>query len=43
MQRETLSMDRGWRFHEGEVEYQRYNWHDILYMILKTLNSDLIQ
>lgn len=32
MERQILSMDRGWRFHEGDIPINRYKLHDILYM-----------
>ena len=39
MNRETLSMDRGWRFHRGDVPYAKYMGHDALYTVTKTACS----
>ena len=39
MKRETLSMDRGWRFHRGDVPYPKYRGHDALYTATKTACS----
>ena len=39
MKREILSMDRGWRFHRGEVPYPKYTGHDALYTMTKTACS----
>ena len=39
MKRELLSMDRGWRFHLGEVPYKKYMGHDALYTATKTACS----
>lgn len=39
MKREILSMDRGWRFHRGDIPYDKYMWHDALYSATKTASS----
>ncbi len=39
MRRQTLSLDRAWRFHLGEVPYKKYMWHDALYTVTKTASS----
>lgn len=39
MQREILSMNRGWRFHRGDIPYEKYMWHDALYSATKTASS----
>lgn len=39
MKWEILSMDRGWRFHLGEVPYKKYMGHDALYTATKTACS----
>lgn len=39
MQREILSMDRAWRFHRGDIAYDKYMWHDALYSATKTASS----
>ena len=39
MNREVLSLDRGWRFHLGEVPYKKYMGHDALYTATKTASS----
>lgn len=39
MTRQVLSLDRGWRFHLGEVSYKRYMGHDALYTATKTTSS----
>ncbi len=39
MERQILSLDRGWRFHLGEVPYKKYMGHDALYSVTKTASS----
>ena len=39
MKRQTLSLDRGWRFHRGEVPFKKYMGHDDLYSGTKTACS----
>ena len=39
MNREQLLMDRGWRFHLGEVPYPKYFGHDQLYLATKSASS----
>lgn len=39
MERQILSMDHGWRFHEGDVSCKRYDWHDILYMSTRSASA----
>ena len=37
--RETLSLDRAWRFHRGDVPYKKYMGHDALYTATKSASS----
>ena len=39
MKREILSMNRDWRFHRGDVQYEKYMTHDELYLGTKTFSS----
>lgn len=39
MERQILSLDHGWRFHEGEVSFNKYSWHDILYMSTRSASG----
>ena len=39
MNRETLSLDRGWRFHLGDIPYKKYMGHDALYTATKAASS----
>lgn len=39
MQRQTLSLDRAWRFHLGDVPYKKYMGHDALYTVTKATSS----
>lgn len=39
MKREIISMDRGWKFQLGDVPYDKYMGHGILYMASKTESS----
>ena len=39
MKREILSMNRDWRFHLGNVPYEKYMTHDELYLGTKTTSS----
>ena len=39
MQRESLSLDRGWRFRLGEVPDKKYMGHDALYTATKAASS----
>ena len=39
MKRQILSMNRGWRFHLGDVPYEKYMTHDELYIGTRTASS----
>lgn len=39
MERQILSLDRGWRFHLGDVAYKPFMGHDALYTATRTTSS----
>ena len=39
MRRQVFSMNRGWRFHLGDIPYEKYMTHDELYLGTRTASS----